>query len=68
MVNNKEDELTIKGVITNSGELIAPKKGIMIKALKEGLSGEIERFLKDKQRQIMYQDESKLAGIEIVEA
>lgn len=68
MVNNKEDELTIKGVITNSGELIAPKKGIMIKALKEGLSGEIKRFLKDKQRQIMYQDESKLAGIEIVEA
>lgn len=66
-LENKEAELTIKGTITTAGELIAPKEGIMTKVIKEGLSGEVEIFLKDKKSQTVYQDFSKLAGIEIVE-
>lgn len=66
-LENKYAELTIKGTITTTGELIAPKDGIMTKVIKEALSGEVEIFLKDKKRQTVYQDFSKLAGIEIVE-
>ncbi|AEB28965.1 hypothetical protein CAR_c02300 [Carnobacterium sp. 17-4] len=66
-LENKDAELTIKGTITTAGELIAPKDGIMTKVIKEGLSGEVEIFLKDKKSQSVYQDFSKLAGIEIVE-
>ncbi|MER2174313.1 MAG: tocopherol cyclase family protein [Carnobacterium sp.] len=66
-LENKEAELTIKGTITTAGELIAPKDGIMTKVIKEGLSGEVEIFLKNKKSLTEYQDFSKLAGIEIVE-
>lgn len=68
ILENKEAELTIKGIITSSGQLIAPKNGSMNKAIKEGLSGEITILLKDKKQHTVYQDVSKLAGIEIVEA
>ncbi|WP_035054676.1 tocopherol cyclase family protein [Carnobacterium pleistocenium] len=68
ILENKEAELTIKGMITYSGKLIAPENGSMNKAIKEGLSGEVNILLKDKKRNTMYRDISNLAGIEIVEA
>lgn len=68
VLENKEAELTVKGMITYSGELIAPKNGSMNKAIKEGLSGEITILLKDKKQDTVYRDISNLAGIEIVES
>lgn len=68
VLENKEAELTIQGMITSSGKLIAPKNGSMNKAIKEGLSGEISILLIEKKQNTIYRDESKLAGIEIVEA
>jgi hypothetical protein len=63
---NKEAELTVKGLITCSGELIAPENGSMNKAIKEGLSGEVTILLKDKKQNKVYQDTGNLIGIEIV--
>ena len=57
--------LRIEANLSNTGDLIAPQKGRMENITKEGLSGEVKISIWDKQREIAYEDNGTMAGIEI---
>lgn len=50
---NSRYSLEIKGDLTDTKKLLAPKMGLMDKTIKEGLSGKVEILLKDKTNQII---------------
>lgn len=58
-------KLRIEANLSNTGDLIAPQNGRMENITKEGLSGDVKISLRDKQREIEYEDIGIMAGIEI---
>jgi hypothetical protein len=65
-LTKRDVTLTCEAVLTESGTLKAPKKGEMIRTIKEGLSGEVTLTLKRQSRPPLVL-KSACAGIEIVE-
>jgi len=58
--------LEIEAEIIESGILVAPKDGHMLKAIKEGLSGRVRVKLMKTDESIIYEETGYCAGIEIV--
>lgn len=67
MFKNSRHSLEIKGDLKDTKLLIAPKKGLMNHAIKEGLSGRIHVCLRDKKGQIILAAKSNHCGMEIVD-
>lgn len=66
MIVSKEYKLQIKGKVKSSQNLIAPERGAMINTIKEGISGEIQLIMKDKNQNIVINSRGKHCGIEVV--
>lgn len=66
-LENKKARLEIKAKVLEQGELIAPVKGTMKKAIKEGISGILSIELEDKETGKIFKDIGKNAGVEIVD-
>lgn len=64
--SNRKTILTIEGSSKSPGVLIAPHLGKMKDKIKEELSGEVRFTLTDKSGNLIFENESKAAGIEIV--
>ncbi len=63
---NNKSILRIEGVSKRPGVLIAPHLGKMKDKIKEELSGEVKFVLTDKKGNVICQNQSRAAGIEIV--
>lgn len=68
ILSHKDYSLEIRGEISLSEKLLAPKLGSMNKTIKEGLSGKVDLTLKDSKGQVLVTSTSHQCGIEIVEA
>lgn len=66
-LENKHARLNIHAEILDQGKLIAPVKGTMTKAIKEGISGILKVRFKDKETGKIYEDIGENAGVEIVD-
>ena len=66
-LENKKATLEIKAEVLDQGKLIAPVKGTMTKAIKEGISGILSVELKDKRTGEVFSDIGQNAGVEIVD-
>ncbi|WP_035795104.1 tocopherol cyclase family protein [Clostridium akagii] len=66
VLENSQVKLSIEAVLNQSGELIAPHKGNMVKKIKEELSGKVKICLYNNENKIIYEDIGVVAGIEVV--
>lgn len=66
-LENKKASLEIKAEVLDQGKLIAPVKGTMTKAIKEGISGILSIKLEDKRTGETFIDTGENAGVEIVD-
>jgi hypothetical protein len=64
-LENGKVKLRIEADRNNIGELIAPKRGKMQEIIKEGLVGAVKIYLYNERNELIYQDSSGTAGIEI---
>ena len=67
IIKNGKYRLEVTAYSEASIELVSPKKGKMVEQIKEGVSGFIEIKL-FKNKELIYADEGKHAGIEIMKA
>ncbi|MCB2290520.1 hypothetical protein LGK97_12155 [Clostridium sp. CS001] len=65
-LENNKVKLKIEAYLNETGELIAPKQGEMIKVIKEEVSGKVKIKLYNKQNGIACEDICYIAGIEVV--
>lgn len=66
-MENRHARLDILAQVSDRAELLAPVNGTMQKTVKEGISGELEIRLHDKQTGAIYEDHGHNAGVEIVD-
>jgi len=66
-LKNKQYSLEIKGEVTSSQNLLAPKMGALNKTIKEGLSGKVQILLKDVKGHTILDSESYCCGMELVD-
>lgn len=66
LLTNKKAELKVEASINRGGKLISPRNGMMQDAIKEGLTGTVQITLQSRDRRLIYEGWSQLAGIEIV--
>ncbi|MBG9983504.1 hypothetical protein HYO62_01255 [Aerococcaceae bacterium DSM 111022] len=66
-LENKNARLEIKAQVLDQGKLIAPVKGTMEKAIKEGISCILSIKLEDKTTGEIFTDRCENAGVEIVD-
>ena len=65
LLENGKAKLRIEADRNSIGELIAPKRGKMQEIVKEGLVGQVKIYLYNERNELIYQDNSNTAGIEI---
>ena len=66
VLTNKDSELRIKAAQSGGADLIAPHRGQMIHTIKEGLFGDVSFRLKKFEGNSVIEDQTALAGVEIV--
>ncbi len=66
-LESKKASLEIQAEVLGKGQLIAPVKGTMEKAIEEGISGRISIRLHDKRTGETFMDTGENAGVEIVD-
>ena len=66
-MENKKYKLSARVNTKSSGELIAPERGNMSRRIKESIDSEVEVILSDKKGNVIFKDESKRAGLEIID-
>jgi len=66
ILTNRDCELQITATQTVGAELIAPYRGEMIHAIKEGLYGHLSFCLKQQGSNLPQSDQAEMAGIEFV--
>lgn len=66
LLENSKAMVEIQGVINESGELIAPKRGKMGEKIKEESAGQVRLRLYNKEDKRTYEEYGYAAGIEIV--
>lgn len=66
LVRDKKYSLSISGEYNESGILKAPKNGLMDRKISESISSTVKVVLKDKNEKILFEDEGKNAGLEVV--
>jgi hypothetical protein len=59
--------LEIEVLSKNSGVLLAPQHGTMNRRIKESIDSEVKVTLKTKDGGLVFSDQSKGAGLEIIE-
>lgn len=64
---NRKYTLIARVNTKSSGELIAPQRGNMSRRIKESIDSEVEVVLCDKKGKVIFKDESKRAGLEIID-
>lgn len=67
-IENDQAEVTLIGTVEHLGNLQAPVESGMHKTIKEGVSGNLQMELWDKETDYYYQGLGTMAGIEIVDA
>lgn len=66
IVEDKDHTLSIKGRYDEGGVLKAPKNGLMDRMISESISSDVEVILRDKRPNIVFKDQGKNAGLELV--
>jgi tocopherol cyclase len=66
LLENSHYILLLEAVIHQSGELLAPKSGIMNRRIKESIDSEVHVTLTHKNGTVIFDDSSNRAGIEII--
>ncbi|HPF17551.1 MAG TPA: tocopherol cyclase family protein [Thermotogota bacterium] len=65
-VADKKHALFISGKYDESGVLKAPKNGLMERKISESISSTVKVTLKNKKGEILFEDDGKNAGLEVV--
>jgi tocopherol cyclase len=66
-LKNRDFILKISALKNTFGELRAPSSGIMSRRIKESIDSEVTIKLYDKHNNLIYNDSSKRAGLEVIE-
>jgi len=66
-MENKKYKLVVLAKTHNSGDLIAPHLGNMTRRIKESIDSEVSVKLLDRNDQLIFEDHSNRAGLEIIE-
>lgn len=68
LIQTKEHLLEFEALLGTSSKLAAPRNGIMDRTIKESVAGTLRLTIYDREKNILLQEESRLAGIELSEA
>lgn len=68
VIKDRKYTLKISGEYTQSGELIAPKNGLMTRKIKESISSNVEVELLDAKGNLLFKGCGEKVGMEIVSA
>lgn len=66
-MENRKYYLNVSAKINKAGALIAPEKGNMSRRIKESIDSELIVSLRDKNQKVIFSEETKRAGLEIIE-